>query len=75
MFINIYDLNRDFLTANQVGKKLLNMGAFHAAVEVYGILARMPGVEESMYSDQVIQSSWKKMESRNEQASWLNKKN
>jgi hypothetical protein len=32
-------LNRDWLTANKVGKKLLNMGAFHAAVEVYGILA------------------------------------
>lgn len=36
VFINIYDLNRDWLTANKVGKKLLNMGAFHAAVEVYG---------------------------------------
>ena len=39
VFINIYDLNKDWPTANSVGANLFHVGgAFHAAVEVYGAL-------------------------------------
>mmetsp|Transcript_91458 Transcript_91458/g.217954 ORF Transcript_91458/g.217954 Transcript_91458/m.217954 type:complete len:209 (-) Transcript_91458:84-710(-) len=38
VFINIYDLNKDWPTANSVGANLFHVGgAFHAAVEVYGL--------------------------------------
>ncbi|CAE7226483.1 unnamed protein product [Symbiodinium natans] len=37
VWINIYDLNQDWLTANSVGANVLHVGgAFHAAVEVFG---------------------------------------
>ncbi|CAE7254475.1 unnamed protein product [Symbiodinium sp. CCMP2592] len=37
VWINIYDLNQDWLTANDVGANVLHVGgAFHAAVEVFG---------------------------------------
>ena len=63
VFISIYDLNRDWLTANQVGKKLLHLGAFHAAVEVYGILTAMQKpdalCQTVTYLYRLFSDSWK----------------
>ena len=37
VFLNIYDLNEEWLQSNHISKDLLNIGgAFHAGVEVHG---------------------------------------